>query len=537
MALVELPKEQWTLLHAIRRQAEVYGDRVFCTFYDDAVLTFAGFEEETNRLASGLAELGVGPGDRVLALALNSKAFVLAWIATQKRGAVYVPINTELKGAFLEHQVRNAEPKVVLVDAELRPNFDSISIEGLNIEATIELSGRVEPLAGTRGVEFAGLLETVARSEDVLPTAPQDICTIMYTSGTTGPSKGVLMPQGHCYLFGNQMARSFEMTDKDKMFICMPFFHAMGLPIQFIGCLMAGTPAHVVRRFSATSWLEDIRACGATITFGLGVIPEFIFRQPATPHDSDHRCRKMVAVPIAEEWGYAFEERFGIKLLQGYGMTECNIPIWASLEEPLVPGCCGRVIEDLFELKVVHPETDEPIPVGEVGEIVIRPKEPSCFMAGYFRMPERTVDAWRNLWFHSGDAGRFDDEGRLHFVDRIKDCIRRRGENISSYEIEQVINEHVGVAESAVVGVRVEGAGGEEEVKAYIVRIDNDVDPKHLLDWCVERMPRYAVPRFVEFVSELDKTPTGKLRKQDIREAGITNATWDRESIGYVVPR
>ena len=537
MALVELPKDKWTLLDAVRHQAEVYGERVFCTFHDGDVLTFAGFEEETNRLASGLAGLGVGPGDRVLAMALNSKAFVLSWIATQKRGAIFVPINTELKGAFLEHQVHNAEPRVVLIDAELRGSFDTISLEGLGIETTVELSGEVTPLADSRRVEFASLLATPADPADVLPAAPQDICTIMYTSGTTGPSKGVLMPQGHCYLFGNQMARSFEMSDEDKMFICMPFFHAMGLPIQFIGCLMAGTPAHVVRRFSATTWVEDIRSSGATITFGLGVIPEFIFRQPPTPHDRDHRLRKMVAVPIAEEWGHAFEERFGIKLLQGYGMTECNIPIWSSLDDPLIPGCCGRPFEHLFEVRVVHPETDEPVPAGEVGEIVIRPKEPSCFMAGYFRMPERTLEAWRNLWFHSGDAGRFDEEGRLHFVDRIKDCIRRRGENISSYEIEQVLNEHAGVAESAVVGVRVEGAGGEEEVKACVVSEGNGVEPKELLDWCVERMPRYAVPRYVEFVPDLDKTPTGKLRKQDLRDAGVTDATWDRESIGYVVPR
>ena len=173
----------------------------------------------------------------------------------------------------------------------------------------------------------------------------------------------------------------------------------------------------------------------------------------------------MVAVPIGEEWGEPFQKRFGVRLLQGYGMTECNIPAWYDLNDPLIPGCAGPVIEDLFEVRIVNADTDEPLPIGEVGEIVIRPKEPSCFMAGYFRMPEKTVEAWRNLWFHSGDAGRLDEQGRLHFVDRIKDCIRRRGENISSFEIEQVLNEHPEVAETAVVGVKVEGAGGEEEVK------------------------------------------------------------------------
>ena len=535
--MFELPKESWTVPHLVAAQADRYGDRVLATFYDGTILTFAGFERETDALASGLADIGVGPGDRVLVLAMNSRAFLLSWVATMKRGAIFVPINTELKGAFLQHQVHNAEPKVVMLDGELQANLNTISLEGMTVEATVELSGDVTPLPGSQHLTFASLLRTPADPGDRLPVAPNDVCTIMYTSGTTGPSKGVLMPQGHCFLFGAQMARSFAMTDQDKMFICMPFFHAMGLPIQFVGTLAAGAQAHVTRRFSATTWVEDIRQSDATITFGLGVIPEFLFRQPPTENDRRHRLRKMVAVPIADEWGPAFEERFGVQLLQGYGMTECNIPVWYDLDDALVGGCAGPIIDDLFEVRIVHPETDEPLAQGEVGEIVIRPKEPSCFMAGYFRMPERTVSAWRNLWFHSGDAGRFDDRGRLHFVDRIKDCIRRRGENISSYEIEQVLNDLDGVAESAVVGIRVEGAGGEEEVKACLVLEGEPVAPTTLLDACVDRMPRYAIPRYIEFVPALDKTPTGKLRKQDLRDEGVTPETWDRESVGYVVPR
>ena len=535
--MLDLPKSSWTLLEAIRAQAERYGDRVFTTFYDGAELTFAGFESETDALASALADLGIGPGDRIMALMHNSKAFVLTWIATHKRGAIFVPINTELKGAFLEHQVRNCEPKVVFVDAELRRAFDTISVPEISYETTVLVGGDAPPLPGSKAVAFETLAQMPARGEDILPAAPHDICTIMYTSGTTGPSKGVLMPHGHCYLFGFNVARNFRLTEADKMYICMPFFHAMGLPIQFVGSLIAGASVHVVRRFSATSWLDDIRACGATFTFGLGVIPEFIFRQPETEHDRDHKVRGMVAVPVAAAWGHDFEERFGLKLLQGYGMTECNIPTWYDMDDPLIAGCAGPIFTDFFEVRIVDAETDEPLPDGEVGEIVIRPKEPSCFMAGYFRMPERTVDAWRNLWFHSGDAGRYDEKKRLHFVDRIKDCIRRRGENISSYEIEQVLNDLPTIAESAVIGVRVDGAGGEEEVKACIVPENGAPEPTDVLDWCVKRMPRYAVPRYIEFVTELEKTPTGKLRKQGLRDGGITNRTWDRESIGYVVPR
>ncbi|NKC13736.1 MAG: AMP-binding protein [Gammaproteobacteria bacterium] len=553
--MLALPKNQWTIVNAVKAQAQQYGERVFCTFADGSELTFAGFDRESDALASGLANLGVESQDRVMMLGYNSKAFLITWLAVMKRGAIFVPINTELKGAFLQHQFQNCAPKVIFVDGELRhalstidtSTIDTSTIDtngadtaGVEVEYTVLTNpgaAPITPLARSELRHYADLAATAGQADQAVTPVPADICTIMYTSGTTGPSKGVLMPQGHCFLFGHNAARCFAVTADDVMYICMPLFHAMGLPIQLIGSLIAGASVHVVRRFSATRWLDDIRACGATITFGLGVIPEFIFRQPATPHDRDHQLRKMVAVPIANEWGAAFEERFGLKLLQGYGMTECNIPSWYSLTDPLVPGRAGPVIDEHFEVRIVDSQTDELLPIGEVGEIVIRPKQPSCFMAGYFRMPERTVEAWRNLWFHSGDAGRIDEHGRLYFVDRIKDCIRRRGENISSFEIEQVLNDHEHVSESAAIGVRVEDAGGEEEVKACIVPIGNHRDPVVLLDWCAERMPRYAVPRYIEFVSALAKTPTGKLQKQGFKDAGVTNDTWDREAAGYVIAR
>ena len=535
--MIDFQRESWTYLELVRRRADEYGDRLFTTFSNGQTLTFSEFETATSDMASALADLGVEPGDRVAAMIFNCKEFLLAMLATHKRGAIFVPINTELKGAFLEHQISNIDPKVVFVSDELRPAFDTIAIDSLSIETTVSIEGHGAPLPGTTGVPFTQLLATQARDGDLVPPTPHDICMIMFTSGTTGPSKGTLMPHAHCLLFGYGSGRALEMTPDDKMFICMPFFHAMGLLLQLTSCLMYGSSAHVIRRFSATTWLDEIRQSEATLTYGLGVIPEFIFRQPETPHDRDHHLRLMLAVPIGEEWGEAFEQRFGLRLMQAYGMTECNIPAYGKPEDPLMVGCAGHLEEDFFEVRVVDPDTDEEVPCGETGEIVVRPKQPACFMAGYYKMPERTVEAWRNMWFHTGDAGRFDKEGRLFFIDRIKDCIRRRGENISAFEVEQVINNHPDVAESCVIGVRDEDAGGEEEVKACVVPTGNAPEFTSILDWCVERMPRYAVPRYIEYVGELDKTPTGKLRKQDLRDAGITQDTWDRESIGYVVPR
>jgi len=535
--MLDLPRELWTLVHAVRAQARALGERPFLTFHDGAALTFGDLDAQSDRVATTLARLGVGPGDRVLALARNSAAFLVAMLGAQKRGAIFTPINTELKGAFLEHQVRNADPAVIVLDGDLAAAFDDIDVSGLGASHTVLVGDTGRPVAGTTALPFAELLRAPVDADALVTPRPQDIGLIMYTSGTTGPSKGVLMPQAHCYGFGLGLARAAGLGAEDRYYICMPLFHANALLMQVVGCLLAGTPAYVARRFSASTWIEEVRAAGATVTNGLGVMPEFIFRQPPTPRDRDHQLRLMMAIPIAPEWGAAFEERFGVRFFQGYGMTECNILAYSDPADPVLPGCAGRVLTDWFEVRVVDPDTDEPLPADAVGEIAVRPKQPSCFSAGYFRMPEKTVEAWRNLWFHTGDAGRFDAQGRLWFVDRIKDCIRRRGENISSYEVEQVLNAHPAVAESAVVGVRVAGAGGEEEVKACIVPAGAAPDPVALLDWCARRMPRFAVPRFVEVVAALEKTATGKIRKQDLRQAGVTPSTWDRDSVGYVVPR
>ena len=276
--MLDLPRQSWTLVEAVREQARRLGERPFLTFADGASLTFARLDRDSDRVASALAELGVGPGHRVLALARNSAAFLLAMLGTHKRRAVFTPINTELKGAFLEHQLRNSDPSVVLVDDELRPAFDTVDVAGLGASHTISIGDPDTPaLPGTRALPFDALLEGPAEPGAVLAPATQDVGLIMYTSGTAGPSKGVLMPHGHCYLFGLGMARAIALSSEDRYYICMPLFHANALLMQVVGCLLAGAPAHVARRFSASTWLEEVRASGATVTNALGVMPEFIW--------------------------------------------------------------------------------------------------------------------------------------------------------------------------------------------------------------------------------------------------------------------
>ena len=539
-----LPRDHWTLVNAVRAQASIHGDRDFLSFEDGPSLSFADFDRLTDCLAAGLHDLGLQAGERLLALLTNSREFMLTMIATHKLRAVFVPINTELRGSFLEHQVRNSSPRVVVADDGLIDRFNAVDTSSIEIETVIRVadgtSGSTalpDSLAGVQDLRIEGLLDTTPRPQSLTDPEPSDVCTIMYTSGTTGPSKGVLMPQGHCYLFGLGTVAAMELTEADRYFCCMPLFHANGLFMQVYASLLAGASCHVTKRFSVSDWLDVVRGEQITVTNALGVMPEFIFRSPPTPNDRDHRLTRILAIPVAEEWGSAMEERFGVVLRQGFGMTEVNMVSYSDIDDPVLPGCAGPPLSDFFEVVVADPATDIEVPRNEVGEILVRPKVPFCFNVGYFKMPEKTVEAWRNLWFHTGDAGRIDDEGRLFFVDRIKDRIRRRGENISSYELEQALNEHPSVIESAAVGLRVAQAGGEDEIKAVLAVAGETPEPSEFLDWCVPRMPRHMVPRYLEFVDELDKTASGKIRKQAIRDAGVSSETWDREAVGYVVPR
>ncbi|MBT3371558.1 MAG: AMP-binding protein [Rhodospirillaceae bacterium] len=541
---MSIDKSSWTLVDLVRNQAARLGEREFISFEQGARLTFAGFDRESDAAALRLAALGVGPGDRVLALVKNRVELLLTMFATFKLGAIYVPINTELKGAFLEHQLRNAEPKVVLVDTDLADAFHGVDAGDGDIVAVVFIAGgipdQVPPVFSTaRQLSYEDFSALAAADAGVLVTPkPEDIAFIMYTSGTTGPSKGVLMPHAHCYLFGLGTQRALELAEADRYYICMPLFHANGLLMQFLGSFIAGAWVYVVERFSPNRWLDDVRASQATVTNALGVMPEFIFRHPESPLDSDNNLRVVMAAPVADEWSTDFERRYDVSIRQGFGMTECNIPAYTGPDDPLEVGCAGQVLDEFFEVRIGHMDTDEPLPADEIGEILVRPKEPSCFMAGYFKMPEKTVEAWRNLWFHTGDAGRFDASGRLYFVDRIKDCIRRRGENISSFEVEQVLNNHPAIAESAVVGIRVDGAGGEEEVKALLILAPGqEIENAALLDYCAEHMPRFAVPRYLEWINDLSKTATGKIQKQSLRDDGLTDGTWDRETIGYKIAR
>jgi crotonobetaine/carnitine-CoA ligase len=507
-------KRNWVVGTVLARQAKARGDRPFLQFEDWPPQTYAAVDAMANRVAHGLAKLGVHHGDHVGVFLPNSLEHCYLWFGINRLGAVHVAINTGYRGRFLSHVLTNARCKVVICDPALRPRVDEI-LEELPEHPQVFDS-------------LAPLLHDSALPVDA-EVSYRDVATIMYTSGTTGPSKGVLMPHAHNYLLGLGIVDNLRLTEDDTYYVCLPLFHANAMFLQVYSTLIAGGRAVIVPKFGASNWIDDIRRYRCTITNTLGVMMEFILKQPARPNDADNALRVVLAVPMPPSLAPGFRARFGCQILEGFGMTEVNIPLYTPLDAPPRDGSCGKVYGRYFEVRVVDPDTDEELPPGEIGEIVVRPREPFAFSLGYHAMPEKTVEAWRNFWFHTGDAGRRDEDGYFYFVERIKDCIRRRGENISSYEIESVLMSHPAIAEAAAVAVKSEVVGGEDEVKVCLVlQPDAQVTFEALAAYCLPRMPTFAVPRYWEFLDKLPYTPTEKIQKALLRAAGVTRTTWDR---------
>ncbi len=526
-------KSNWNILKLLKIRASEYGDKEFIGFDTGTSLSFKLLDEQSDKFAYKLLDIGLKEDENVFCLLKNSPEFLISMFAVMKVGAVFVPINTELRGQFLEHQFLNCEPKISIIDNTLLEVFKDIKPQKNKLKGTIvtkSFDKRSLPLSlhSETAVTFQSCFDLTSHASDISllkDASIHKVCAIMYTSGTTGPSKGVLLTHGHFFSYSIISAEVQLLTNEDTYYICMPLFHINALSIQCFAALYAGMNVYCVERFSPNRWLQDNINCKATVTNLLGVMTEFIFNTAKSDFDKDHSLRHVGAVPIGAEWADQFEKRFNIKFFQGFGMTESGMSFYEEFSsDKTIPGCAGYPIEELYEVKIANPENDEPLPSNKIGELLIRPKHPGIFSAGYYKMPEKTLESWRNLWFHTGDACYFDEEGRMHYFDRIKDCIRRRGENISAFELEQVINSYPQVDESAAIGVKTEKSGGEDEVLVCIVKNKGDnIDNDKFLLFCQEKLPRFAVPKYIRFVESIRKTGSGKLSKVDVRKEGLTD--------------
>ncbi|GAA1164823.1 ATP-dependent acyl-CoA ligase [Ornithinimicrobium humiphilum] len=524
----------WTLPRVLRTRTARHPDKIFLDAPTWGVtLTYGEVLDLAERIGSGLLARGHARGDRVVIMMPNNPDYILAWFGANLAGMAEVPINTAYRGSFLEHQVRTVEPSAAVITPEFADRFVESADECRAVRRFYvvgedpEVAPAVVALeeAGFDAEPFSALLCTQSKVE--LPEADyRDLAGIFFTSGTTGLSKGVAMSHSQLYFFADQGASLVRLAEDDVYLSVGPLFHGNAQFLAAYPALIKGCRFVLHERFSASRWTTWIRDSGATVTNLVGVMSDFLWKQPPAEDDGDNQLRCVWAVPNPSRVAEEFKARFGIEeLVENFGLTEVSMPILTPYGVPRPPGAVGLEVADWFEVQLVDPLTDTEVPVGEVGELVVRPKVPWTICSGYYNMPEKSFEAMRNGWFHTGDGLRKDEEGWYYFVDRLKDAIRRRGENISSYEVEQAILGHPAVAECAVVAVPADGIGAEDEVMAVVVLADGaEADAEELWAYFDTRIPAFAVPRFLKLADTLPTTPSGKLQKAPLRAAGREGA-------------
>jgi crotonobetaine/carnitine-CoA ligase len=526
-------QRRWTLPHVLRTQAKQNPDKVYLSAPTwDVSKTYAQTLEIAEKVASGLLGRGHAVGDRIVLMMPNNPEYLYAWFGSSLAGMVEVPINTAYRGAFLEHQVRTVEASAAVIVPEYAERFVESRKACESIRRIYLVGDAAETDAAIVALKGAGYeaepFDALLHSKPVkLPEVDyRDLGGIFFTSGTTGLSKGVSMSHSHLYFFADQGASLVRLTDDDVYLSVGPLFHGNAQFLAAYPAMIKGAELVLHERFSASRWTDWIRESGATVTNLVGVMSDFLWKQPARDDDADNSLRCAWAVPNPSRIADEFKQRFGIaELVENFGLTEVSMPILTPYGVPRPPGAAGLEVSDWFEVLLIDPETDQEVPVGAVGELVVRPKMPWTICSGYHNMPDRTAEAMRNCWFHTGDGLRKDEDGWFYFVDRLKDSIRRRGENISSYELEQAVIGHEAVVECAVVAVPADGMGAEDEVMAVLVLAEGStIEPGELWEYFEQRMPAFAVPRFLKIVDELPKTPSGKLQKAPLRAEGRTGA-------------
>lgn len=527
---------QLTVGELLRQQATRFPDRPFIQMVGGSPRTYAQTYATVRRIASGLGEAGLQKGQTVVLMLGNSLDHIFTAYAVNLLGAIEVSINTGYRGAALEHAIRQCGARMMVIEDGFLPLLHAV-LPGLKELETVVVVGNAKNSCDWGRLRLLGFDEICMNDGDMKfpEVRPSEIASIIYTSGTTGPAKGVLMPHSQVMLLARRTAEQCRIGPDDVGYCYLPMFHMAGKFMSVLSTMYAGGKLVLDDRFSADHWLERIRDCGATFTGGHGPMLEMIYALPATAQDRDHRLRTICCAPFPRHIARSFEERFGVRGLEVWGMTEVGIPCWSSLDEPLREGSCGRVDDEWFEFRVVDPETDEPLTRGETGEFVVRARQPFTLMQGYIGMPDKTVEAWRNMWFHTGDVGYVDDSGHVYFVDRVSERIRRRAENISPYDIEVSALKHPAVLEAAAVGVP-SGLAGDDDVKLCVVlRLRAVLQPVDLLRHLAAELPHFMVPRYLEFVDALPRSATHKVQRAALKRAPFGANVWDRKEHGVAL--
>jgi carnitine-CoA ligase len=485
--------------------AERWPDRTAIDF-GIAAHSYRDLWSRARRAAAAFAAQGVKPGEAVLVMLDNTIEFVDAWLGLALIGAVQVPVNTEYVGEILRHQVKDSGAWLMLVDDSYVSRIEALGADRGTLRRLL--------VVGSPSRDWEDIFERAAElpRDSIVAATEHDIVAIMYTSGTTGPSKGVRVAHAHAYTYAKHAGQAMQLAEGDVYFAPLPLFHIAGQWALVYACLQVGATAIVRRRFSATDFWQVVRESGAGVSFLLGAMANFLARQAPRPDDHDNPMDRMLIVPLTDDVD-DFRRRFGVRVCTCYGSTEVNVPLISDYEVT-EPGIAGRPVPG-FDIRIVD-EHDREVPVGGVGELVVRSSEPWILATEYHRNPEASLRLFRNMWLHTGDAFRKDARDNYFFVDRIKDYIRRRGENISSFEVEREVNAHPAVLESAAVAVR--SAATEDDLKVVVVlKPGTSLEAEELRSFLRGRVPRFMLPDIVEIVAELPKTPTGKIQKHLLR--------------------
>ncbi|PVH79817.1 putative coenzyme A synthetase [Cadophora sp. DSE1049] len=477
-------------------------DSIFLRF-GKVDLTFSNFDSLVSKLAGGFQNLGIQSGDKVLVMMRNSVEMVTTWFAANRLGAVWVPINSELKSITLKHVVEAAEAKIAIVDEEFYAE----------IQGTAQFDENKIFTKGTsQAYPLSALSETGNEVNTYVKVLPSTVSAYLYTSGTTGRSKPCILTHKYFTNQASVLINSFSITSSDVLYCPFPLFHADATALTVVPALLTGCTAALAPRFSTSRFWDEIRSTRATIYDFMGATLTLIYKQPPLPTDTDHNVRLAWGVPVPS-WAFEYETRFGHRVKELYGSVEAGLPIVQLGDR--IPGSCGKVLPG-YNIRVAD-DYDNPLPPNTPGNLLVRTDIPHAFFSGYFNSPEQTLSTTQNGWLHTGDLARVDDAGNVFFLGRTKDIIRRKGENVNAFEIEEEMLRHediVSVAAFAVPSLLGDGDGTEDEVKVAVVRREGSgLAEKQLWEWARRNMARFQWPDCVEIVEGLERTETGKVRK------------------------
>ncbi len=520
----------------IEDKARQFPDHVVFQFRDDPI-TLEEFNSRINQAANGFLELGVKHGDKVAIMLPNNPEFLYVWFGLNKIGACEVPVNVALKGQGLAYQMVQSDCVALVADLQYLDRLEGVAgdLDAIRHIICTDSTGTGAALPAWDGFEHLSYADFSDRSQESpgVPVHYSDLASILYTSGTTGVSKGVMFSHHYWYDIWAESVSYSRYTEDDVLYTGLPFFHGNAQGITIGPAILADAKAIIVDRFSASRLWDDCRRWECTEANYIGGIIPILLKQEETENDADNPIRLMVGAAAPQDEWHAFQERFNTKILEVYGMTECYCCLVSPYDEPRA-GACGKTITG-WDVRIVDDDDNECEP-GKLGEFIARSNKMFVGTAGYYNKPEATLELFKNGWIHTGDLGRMDEDGYFFFVDRKKQAIRRRGENISSFEVESIISSHDAVLESAVVGVPADV--GEEEVKAVVVlKEGHSVTEEELIRWCEPRMAYFAIPRYIAIRDDMPKTPSERVEKFKLKEEGITDDCWDREAEGIVLER